>query len=191
MLPSFSRSLPPVECCLGTKRSRPQDCARSGKPPSRRSRQPGQWQQSDQRPGSLRAVGSLHMIGAKHGCAYRWMRPLRRESGIGEQEGRDKTAMAACRRRYGRHSLRPTARNETTLAHTNNGSPTSKGVAAVAPFAKQDRTDGLGDLWFAASGTENRSCCWRREYTNWRGHDDVMQIRSFRGLGEPAWVIAL
>jgi transposase len=27
--------------------------------------------------------------------------------------------------------------------------------------------------------------------TNWRGHDDVMQIRSFRGSGEPAWVIAL
>jgi hypothetical protein len=23
---------------------------------------------------------------------------------------------------------------------------------------------------------------------NWRGHDDVMQIRSFRGSGEPAWV---
>ena len=29
-----------------------------------------------------------------------------------------------------------------------------------------------------------------RSYTNWRGHDDVMQIRSFRGLGEPAWVNA-
>ena len=27
--------------------------------------------------------------------------------------------------------------------------------------------------------------------TNWRGHDDVMQIRSFRGSGEPVWVIAL
>ena len=26
---------------------------------------------------------------------------------------------------------------------------------------------------------------------NWRGHDDVMQIRSIRGSGEPAWVIAL
>jgi transposase len=31
----------------------------------------------------------------------------------------------------------------------------------------------------------------QREYTNWRGHDDVMQIRSFRGSGEPVWVIAL
>src|SRR5205823_3633 len=27
--------------------------------------------------------------------------------------------------------------------------------------------------------------------TNWRGHDDVMQIRSFRGSGEPVWVNAL
>src|SRR5262249_10503428 len=27
---------------------------------------------------------------------------------------------------------------------------------------------------------------WR----NWRGHDDVMQSRSIRGSGEPAWVIA-
>jgi hypothetical protein len=27
--------------------------------------------------------------------------------------------------------------------------------------------------------------------TNWRGHDEVMQIRSFWGSGEPAWVNAL
>ena len=26
--------------------------------------------------------------------------------------------------------------------------------------------------------------------TNWRGHDDVMQIRSIRGSGEPVWVNA-
>src|SRR5260370_13253554 len=26
--------------------------------------------------------------------------------------------------------------------------------------------------------------------TNWRGHDDVMQIRSFRESGEPVWVNA-
>jgi hypothetical protein len=30
-----------------------------------------------------------------------------------------------------------------------------------------------------------------RASMNWRGHDDVMQIRSIRGSGEPAWVIAL
>src|SRR5215470_12082427 len=27
-------------------------------------------------------------------------------------------------------------------------------------------------------------------WKNWRGHDDVMQTRSTRGSGEPAWVIA-
>src|SRR5215470_2711636 len=27
-------------------------------------------------------------------------------------------------------------------------------------------------------------------WKNWRGHDDVMQTRSIRGSGEPAWVIA-
>ena len=47
-----------------------------------------------------------------------------------------------------------------------------------------------GRSWFAASDTPNRSCCWQSEYTNWRGHDDVMQKRSFRGSGEPAWVSA-
>src|SRR5499426_1362872 len=30
----------------------------------------------------------------------------------------------------------------------------------------------------------------RNSHRNWRGHDDVMQTRSFRGSGEPAWVIA-
>ena len=39
--------------------------------------------------------------------------------------------------------------------------------------------------------------CWRHESRrsfgniNWRGHDDVMQKRSFRGSGEPVWVSAL
>src|SRR5262245_32109456 len=27
-------------------------------------------------------------------------------------------------------------------------------------------------------------------HRNWRGHNDVMQTRSFRGSGEPAWVNA-
>src|SRR5262249_8144773 len=48
-----------------------------------------------------------------------------------------------------------------------------------------------GPSWFAARDTRSRSCCWQREYTNWRGHDDVVQKRSFRGSGEPAWVSAL
>src|SRR5262249_54075199 len=37
----------------------------------------GQWRRSGQCRGSARAAGSVHMIGAKHGCACRWMRPLR------------------------------------------------------------------------------------------------------------------
>ena len=37
----------------------------------------------------------------------------------------------------------------------------------------------------AASSIDNRS------FNDWRGHDDVMQIRLFRGLGEPVWVNAL
>ena len=35
------------------------------------------------------------------------------------------------------------------------------------------------------------ACPSAHHSTNWRGHDDVMQIRSFRGSGEPVWVIAL
>jgi hypothetical protein len=27
--------------------------------------------------------------------------------------------------------------------------------------------------------------------TNWRGHEDVMQIRSIQGSGKPVWVTAL
>jgi hypothetical protein len=39
----------------------------------------------------------------------------------------------------------------------------------------------------ADSGTDDIEL---KALTDWRGHDDVMQTRSFRGLGEPAWVIA-
>ncbi len=45
--------------------------------------------------------------------------------------------------------------------------------------------------------SRSRHCCYQRHSrhrpkasTNWRGHDDVTQIRSFRGSGEPAWVNA-
>src|ERR1700732_807881 len=40
---------------------------------------------------------------------------------------------------------------------------------------------------YAKSGVDNREL---KVGTNWRGHDDVMQTRSFRGSGEPAWVSA-
>jgi hypothetical protein len=39
----------------------------------------------------------------------------------------------------------------------------------------------------ADSGTDDMEL---KVLMNWRGHDDVMQTRSFRGSGEPAWVIA-
>src|SRR5262249_51417863 len=55
-----------------------------------------------------------------------------------------------------------------------------------------------GPSWSVVRDTRSRSCCWQREdvsrsigNTNWRGHDDVMQRRSFRGSGEPVWVNAL
>jgi len=47
----------------------------------------------------------------------------------------------------------------------------------------------------AQSRSRNQDCCQQqdrpRASTNWQGHDDVMQIRSFRGSGEPVWVNAL
>ena len=69
-------------------------------------------------------------------------------------------------------------------------------VAAVALANKMARMAGPSSSMAIDIG--NRSHCWRRESglqktgnTNWRGHDDVMQIRSFRGSGEPVWVSAL
>jgi hypothetical protein len=46
------------------------------------------------------------------------------------------------------------------------------------------------------NGSRKRSCCQRHSVSraaseNWRGHDDVMQIRSLRGSGKPVWVNAL
>jgi hypothetical protein len=58
---------------------------------------------------------------------------------------------------------------------------------------QQNRTYGLGHdgARGAVQGTKitaGRGLAEREQKasTNWRGHDDVMQIRSFRGLGEPA-----
>jgi transposase len=62
------------------------------------------------------------------------------------------------------------------------------GAMAVIRYARQH---GTTRLWLTRKDTKSRSCCWQREYTNWRGHDDVMQTRSLRGSGEPVWVSAL
>src|SRR5580704_2116224 len=103
--------------------------------------------------------------------------------------------MVAHRWVHGCHSVRAAARYEAALARAYHGTSADQGRCCRA--GQQDRTYGLGHdgtrrtLQGAAialgSGIESRS----RASANWRGHDDVMQIRSFRGSGEPAWVIAL
>ena len=63
-------------------------------------------------------------------------------------------AMATRCWRHGRHSIRATARDQATLAHTTNGSPTSKGGSGCA--RQQDRTDGVGNhgSWRTVQGTD-------------------------------------
>ena len=45
-------------------------------PSSPRSRQPGRWRRSGRCQGSPPAAGFLRTIGARHGCASRWLRSL-------------------------------------------------------------------------------------------------------------------
>jgi hypothetical protein len=97
---------------------------------------------------------------------------------------------------YGCHSIRAAARYETALARAYHGTSADQGRCCRA--GQQDRTYGVGhdgtrrtlqraEITLGSRIAESRS----RASPNWRGHDDVMQIRSFRGSGEPAWVIAL
>src|SRR6516225_9692315 len=67
--------------------------------------------------------------------------------------------------------------------------------AASPPHKQAGHNGWLGQSWFAASDTQNRSCCWQREYTNWRGHDDVMLQSCWREqlppplqVGDPLFV---
>src|ERR1700751_2676721 len=69
-------------------------------------------------------------------------------------------------------------------------------VAAVALANKIAHCLGHDGARGAVQGTEitagsDLADGKQKASTNWRGHDDVMQIRSFRGSGEPARVIAL
>ena len=103
-------------------------------------------------------------------------------------------AMAARRRRHGCHPICAAARHEAALARAYHGAPADQGRCRRA--GQQDRTHGLGHdgAWRAVQGAKIAAGSGIDEQvasTNWRGHDDVMQIRSFRGSGEPAWVIAL
>ncbi len=109
--------------------------------------------------------------------------------------GQSLFAMAACGRCHGRYPICAPAWHKAALACAYYGASADHG--GCRRTGQQDRTDGLGHDGCTVSGLKSRDCFRRRhrqsELTgsrNWRVHDDVMQIRSFRGLGEPAWVIA-
>ena len=81
------------------------------------------------------------------------------------------------------------------VARAVDGAPTNNGCCGRA--GQQDCAHGLGHHgpWREIQGADavdggiTDASRWIG-ITNWRGHDDVMQIRSFRGSGEPVWVIA-
>ena len=94
------------------------------------------------------------------------------------------------RRRNGRYPLRAKAWHaEAAMARTIDGAPTDEGGGRRT--RKQDCADGLGDHDppRQIQGAEAVTSCMRAVIswignTNWRGQDDVMQIRSFRGIGK-------
>ena len=105
-------------------------------------------------------------------------------------------AMAAGCGCHGGHPLCTPARHETVMACSPDGTQAGQGRCRRA--RQQNRTHGVGHdgAWRAFQRAEAAvggigADEERVATTSWRGHDDVMQIRSFRGSGEPAWVIAL
>ena len=105
-------------------------------------------------------------------------------------------AMAARCGRNGCHPIRASARHKAALARAYHEPPANQSRCRRA--GQQDRTYCLGHdgARGAVQGTEitagsDLADRKQKASTNWRGHDDVMQIRSFRGSGEPARVIAL
>ena len=109
--------------------------------------------------------------------------------------GQSTFAMVARRWRDGCHPICAPARHKAALARASDGPSADQSRCRCT--CQQNRTDGLGHdgARRAVQGAEvvagRRSCQQQAKVTtNWRGHDDVMQIRSFRGSGEPAWVIA-
>ncbi|MGZ9072856.1 MAG: transposase [Rhodoplanes sp.] len=89
---------------------------------------------------------------------------------------------------HGGHPLCTPARHETAMACSPDG--TQAGQGRCRRTRQQNRTHG----WCVESGSTSRSCCRRNRcrrregsYDELARHDDVMQIRSFRGSGEPAW----
>jgi hypothetical protein len=86
-------------------------------------------------------------------------------------------------------------RHEAALARSSDGPSADQGRCRCT--CQQDRTHGLGhdgarrtvqgaEVAAGGIGVSSR----QKVIGNWQGHNDVMQTRSFRGSGEPAWVIA-
>ena len=95
-----------------------------------------------------------------------------------------------------RDPLRTKARHaEAAMAWTVDGAPPNQ--AGGRRTGKQDCADGLGhhrprrSIQGAEAIAGGLKSPAETGNTYWRGHDDVMQIRSFRGSGEPVWVSAL
>ena len=110
-------------------------------------------------------------------------------------EARQSTfALAARRRRHGCHPICAPARHEAALARSPHGPSANQGCCRCT--RQQDRTHGLGHdgARRAVQGAEivagGLAVSSRQSHRNWRGHNDVMQTRSFQGSGEPAWVNA-
>ena len=99
-------------------------------------------------------------------------------------------AMAARRRRYGGNPICAAARHEAALACAYHGTSADQGRCCRA--GQQNRAYGVGhdgtrrtlqgaEIALGSGIANSRS----RASMNWRGHDDVMQIRSFRGSENP------
>ena len=102
--------------------------------------------------------------------------------------------MAARRRSYGCHPICATARyQEGSGSRVSWNAGRSRSLPSHWPTRC---THGLGHDGARERYKEPRLLPWRHSrqrtetLTNWRGHDDVMQTRSFRGSGAPAWVSA-
>ena len=126
--------------------------------------------------------------------------PKQHSTGGKERLGDFKTgqpifAMAARCGRNGCHPIRASARHEAALARAYHEPPANQSRSRsrwptrshVWPGPCGSRGAVQGTKITTGSGLAERE---QRASTNWRGHDDVMQIRSFRGSGEPARVIA-
>ncbi len=138
-------------------------------------------------------------VGAWFGCLDRagaeathdWRQGQARQH---HQAGQSILAMASRRRRHGRDPLRAKARHEeAAVVRAIDGAPTDK--SGCCRLGQQNGTDRVGhhDPRREIQGARAAAGSLRQPIgnTNWQGHDDVMQIRSFRGSGEPVWVIAL